>query len=92
MLYFYIYLLIINLITFFLFAVDKRKAIKKKWRIRESVLIGLSASGGVLGGMASMYIFRHKTKAAIFKFGMPIILIIWVSAIGFCIYKGIINF
>ncbi|MBE6692643.1 MAG: DUF1294 domain-containing protein [Ruminococcaceae bacterium] len=72
------YLLIINLITFLLFFIDKRKAIKKKWRIRESVLFGFSALGGSLGGFAAMQIFRHKTKTPIFKFGVPFIIILQI--------------
>ena len=72
------YLLIINLITFLLFFIDKRKAIMNKWRIRESVLLGLSALGGSIGGYAAMEIFRHKTKTPIFKFGMPVIIILQI--------------
>lgn len=73
------YLIIINIITFILFAVDKFRAMNKQWRIRESVLLGSSIIGGVLGGLISMYTFRHKTKTPIFKFGMPIILVLHIA-------------
>ena len=73
------YLIIINIITFILFAVDKFRAMNKQWRIRESVLLGSSIIGGALGGLISMYTFRHKTQTAIFKYGMPIILLLHIA-------------
>lgn len=43
----WIYLLIVNLITFILYAVDKRKARKDRWRIKEKTLISWCFAGGV---------------------------------------------
>ncbi len=74
-----IYLIIINIITFTLFAVDKFRAMNRQWRIRESVLLGMSIIGGALCGLLAMHIFRHKTKTNIFKYGMPIILLIQIA-------------
>ena len=88
--YMLIYVALINLITFSAFGIDKYKAIKKKWRIRESALLGMSTLGGCIGGLIAMYTFRHKTQTPIFKFGMPAILILQIALVGFCIYKGII--
>ena len=62
MLYLEIYLLIINLISFITFFIDKRKSIKNKWRIRENTLHLLSLVGGVYGSIVAMLLFRHKTK------------------------------
>ncbi len=62
---FKIYLIIVavmSFITFILYYVDKRKAIKKEWRIKEAVLLGCSILGGALGGFTAMYAFHHKTK------------------------------
>ncbi|MDO4459934.1 MAG: DUF1294 domain-containing protein, partial [Clostridia bacterium] len=42
----WIYLLIVNLITFILYAVDKRKARKDRWRIKEKTLISWCFAGG----------------------------------------------
>ena len=61
----YWYLIIINFITFLVFALDKRKAKKGKWRIRVQTLLGLSFLGGAAGGLVAMYTFRHKTKQKI---------------------------
>ena len=73
--YFLSYLLIINLITFLLYAIDKRRSIRKAWRIPESVLIGFAAVGGSVGALLAMLLFRHKTKHAKFTVGVPLILV-----------------
>ncbi len=70
-----IYLVAINLITFVTMYVDKRKAKWGKWRIKESTLFTLVFLGGGIGGIAGMYLFRHKTKKTRFVIGFPLILI-----------------
>ncbi len=70
-----IYLIIINLIAFFMMWLDKRKAKKGKWRIPENTLLIPVLLGGGIGGIAGMYIFRHKTQKAKFVIGFPAILI-----------------
>ena len=54
------YIVLINAITFIAFAVDKIKANAKRWRIRETLLLGLSLIGGSLGGFLAMDLFNHK--------------------------------
>ncbi len=76
-----IYLVIINLITFLVMWVDKKKAKWGKWRIQEKTLFILCAIGGSIGGIAGMYTFRHKTKKMRFKVGFPLILIIQIMCI-----------
>ncbi len=49
-------------LAFCLYAGDKRKAKKGKWRIPEATLLGFSFFGGALGGYVAMYAVRHKTK------------------------------
>lgn len=70
------YLLIINIITFILYGIDKFNAVRGIWRIREIVLFTFSFMGGSLGGFLAMKIFRHKTKNRKFSFGIPIMLLI----------------
>lgn len=70
-----IYLIIINLITFIIFGIDKFKSIKNKWRFKESTLINLCFIGGSIGGLISMYLFHHKTKHSCFHIGIPLIII-----------------
>ena len=85
--YFVVYLLVVNLITFLLYAIDKRRAIRKAWRIPESVLIGFAAIGGSVGAFLAMLVFRHKTKHAKFTVGVPLILVAQIfAAIAFYKY------
>ena len=74
--YLYLYILIINLITFGVFALDKKKAKKKQWRIPESTLLLLSLIGGSLGGLLAMKIVKHKTQKIKFVIGVPFLLIV----------------
>ena len=71
------YLLIINIITFIIYGIDKYKSIKHKYRISESTLIILPILGGALGAFLGMIIFNHKTKKKKFII-IPIILLLWV--------------
>lgn len=70
-----IYLLVINLIAFIFMYIDKKRAQKGEWRISEAALFGTVLLGGGIGGIAGMYLFRHKTKKLKFTIGFPIILI-----------------
>ena len=85
--YLYIWLIIINIITFAGFGIDKKKAIDGKFRISESALFLLSLLGGSLGGFIAMHTFHHKTKKWYFKFGIPLILIAQVLLIIFIAKK-----
>ena len=52
-----IYVICINLFTFFVMWLDKRKAKKGKWRIPENSLLLFVLLGGGIGGIAGMYVF-----------------------------------
>ena len=58
----WIYLIGVNIVAFFLYGIDKRRAIKDRWRIPESTLLGIALVGGSVGAWAGMQMFRHKTK------------------------------
>jgi uncharacterized membrane protein YsdA (DUF1294 family) len=73
----------INVIAFTMFGIDKRKAIKSKWRIKESVLLFLSLIGGGLGSIIGMRVFHHKTKKYTFKIGVPVLTVLSVVYIYF---------
>ena len=77
--YFLWYLLLINAVAFVLMLVDKRKALKKRWRIPERTLILSALFGGSIGALLGMYTFRHKTKHLKFTLGIPAILIAQIS-------------
>ena len=73
------WLLIINLVTFFLFGIDKLKAKRKEKketirRIPEKTLFLCSALGGSIGALLGMKAWHHKTLHKSFRFGIPAIL------------------
>lgn len=70
------YLLGVNVISFSLMGIDKRKAMRKNWRVPERTFWGLGLLGGALGLLVGMSWFRHKTKHASFKVGVPFLLIV----------------
>ena len=70
-----IFILIMSLITFILYLVDKAKAKKNAWRIKEATLLLFSFFGGALGGYIGMLSLRHKTKHWYFWYGLPAMLI-----------------
>lgn len=76
-----IYLLVINLISLLAMYIDKKKAKKGSWRTKESTLFMLVLLGGGIGGIAGMYLFRHKTKKPGFVIGFPAILIIEIICV-----------
>lgn len=75
-----IYLIIINIVTFLAMYIDKKKAKYGRYRISERVLLTLVLLGGGIGGIAGMYIFRHKTQKPRFYIGFPAILIFEILA------------
>jgi len=78
-------IILINIIGFFMMGYDKMQAKKKGWRVKEKTLLFLAISGGVLGCLLGMYIFKHKTRNILFRIGLPIILIIYTFYLRFII-------
>ena len=83
------YLILINIVTCRLFGLDKHRAVRGQWRIRERTLLLLAAAGGAAGGWAGMYLFRHKTKKARFFVGIPAMLVVQIFLLVFLREKGI---
>ena len=82
-----IYLAVINVVTFFMYGIDKWKAKKSKWRIREAALLGLAVLGGSIGAWLGMKVWHHKTQHKKFRYGVPVIIIIQLSIIVYLLYK-----
>lgn len=76
-----IYVICINLVAFLVMGIDKWKAKRGAWRIKESTLFVLVLLGGGIGGIAGIYTFRHKTQKAYFKYGFPVIIVAQIVAI-----------
>lgn len=75
------YLIIINLISFIIYGIDKFSSKHKLYRIPEVFLFLLSIVGGGLGSLLGMYIFRHKTKKVLFYIVNYLCLGIWIYII-----------
>ncbi|WP_259132297.1 DUF1294 domain-containing protein [Chryseobacterium ginsenosidimutans] len=69
-------LLIINIISFIIFGIDKQKAVKHKRRISELNLLILTFLGGTIGAILAMLFFRHKISKTSFllKFGLIVLI------------------
>ena len=76
-----IYLTAINIVTFAAFGIDKLNAVTNRFRIRITVLLGLSFAGGAVGGLLAMHIFRHKTRKNYFAVGLPLMIFMQLTVI-----------
>jgi len=81
-----IYLLAINVATFVTYGIDKWKAKKTKWRIREASLLLLAVLGGSVGAWLGMRVWHHKTQHKKFKYGVPVIIVVQLALIVYFLY------
>lgn len=82
-----IYLIFMNLLAFLLMGLDKSKARRNQWRIPEKTLFLSAILGGSIGAILGMQVFRHKTKHASFRIGMPCILVLQLALAAYFILK-----
>lgn len=75
------YLIIVNILSLLLMKIDKTKAIKRKERIPEIVLITISFLGGSIGSIIGMYLFHHKTQKLKFQILIPVSLVLTIIII-----------
>ena len=76
-------LIVINVITFLVYGIDKWKAKQGNWRISEATLLLLAVIGGSIGALLGMQIWHHKTMHLKFKYGLPLILLAQIALIYF---------
>ncbi|MFA5755437.1 MAG: DUF1294 domain-containing protein [Candidatus Paceibacterota bacterium] len=82
LLYILITFAVINIITFFVMLVDKRKAINSSnKRIPEGKIFFAATMLGALGVYMGILIFHHKNRKWYFLIGMPILIIQNISLI-----------
>ena len=74
-----IYLVAINVVTFFMYGIDKWKAKRSKWRISEATLLGMAVIGGSIGAWLGMRVWHHKTMHKKFQFGIPLIIVAQIA-------------
>ncbi len=83
-----LYLTVINLTGFAVMGIDKRKAVRHLWRVRESTLFLIALLGGSVGSILGMRMFRHKTRHWYFVYGMPAILVLQILLAVFILTRG----
>ena len=75
------YLIVINIVTFQVYGIDKWKAKQGSWRILEDTLLILAVIGGSIGALLGMRVWHHKTMHKKFKYGLPLILLVQIALI-----------
>lgn len=70
-----------NFAVYLTYYSDKRRSIKRQWRIPEATLITMAFAGGGVGALCGMYLIRHKTKHLKFQLLVPLALVLQIAAL-----------
>ena len=84
------YIIIINIISFFIMLYDKKQAIYHNFRISEKTIFIVSLLLGGIGTYVGMYVFRQKTKHLEFTIGIPVVIILDIISV-FYIFNYLIS-
>ena len=71
--YLMLYVFTINLFGFAMIILDKHRAKKNRWRIKEGSFFIVALIGGAMGIILGMTMARHKTQHKGFYIGIPLI-------------------
>lgn len=77
------YIVVINLVSFMMFGIDKYKARRGQWRISEATLLAVAAIGGSIGAWMGMKVWHHKTLHSKFRYGVPIMLLAHIALMAY---------
>ena len=77
------YIVVINLVSFMMFGIDKYKARRGQWRISEATLLAVAAIGGSIGVWMGMKVWHHKTLHSKFRYGVPIMLLAHIALMAY---------
>ncbi len=71
-----VYYAAVSVLLFILMGIDKRRAVRDMWRIKEATLLIMGLIGGGIGGFIGMKLFHHKTRKwyfyAVFAVGIAL--------------------
>ena len=84
--FFWIYVLVINVISFAIYGIDKQKAVEGEWRIPEFTLLFTGFIGGAIGSFIGMKFFRHKTKKIKFRILVPVFIVLNLAVMAFVLW------
>ena len=76
-----------NIVVFLLYGLDKRSAKRGGRRVSEGTLLLTAALMGGPGAWLGMAVFRHKTRHAKFKIGVPLLMIVNIAAGALIFYN-----
>ena len=86
------YLAVINVVTFFMYGIDKRRSTSGRLLpTGRKKLLGLAVLGGSIGAWSGMKIWHHKTLHKKFKYGVPAIIIVQITLIGYLLKRWLGN-
>jgi uncharacterized membrane protein YsdA (DUF1294 family) len=63
-------------------AIDKRAAVRRRWRVPERLLVAIGLLGGTPGLILAMWLLRHKNRKPAWAFGLPLLLALQLWAVG----------
>lgn len=81
-----LYLLVVNIVAFGMYGIDKYKARHARWRISEAALLWIAVAGGSIGALCGMRVWHHKTMHKKFRYLLPLILVLQVALAAGIIY------
>lgn len=84
---FVVCILIVNVLAFVLYGIDKRRSQRKMYRIPENTLLWMARIGGGVGSWLGIKVFHHKTRHKRFMIIVPLWTVLWVAAIVYTIVK-----
>ena len=77
-----IYLVILNVTGFVVFAWDKRASIRGDWRVPEDRMLAIAFLGGSIGAKIGQMLLRHKTRKEPFRQQLNGILAVQIVAMA----------
>lgn len=80
-----VYIFCLSIAGFAMMGIDKRRAVRGKWRITERTLYLIALLGGGIGSYLGMKCFHHKNKHLSFRILLPISALAYLLLIIFLV-------
>lgn len=79
--------ILMSLVSFCVYAYDKRQAKAGGWRIPERTLLLLAFAFGAPGALAGMRVMHHKTLKKRFTLSVPAFLVLQLALLGYLLLR-----